>query len=149
MVIVKLRTTSPKILSETDSRFDKNSNCHQPFYHVFILQKLLMHCWKESKIFRVFLSDFIFAEIFVEGADVLQYKRKITNELGEEIFNCMLCGKISKDNSNLRRHMIVMHSRPTNHPCNYCNEVFKNSYALRRHQRETCPMRNMPFDAPS
>jgi len=85
----------------------------------------------------------------VEGVDVMQYKTKIKNEHGEEVFKCTLCGKISKDNSNMRRHMILKHSQPSYTPCKYCNKVFKHAYNLNDHYRRKACLKNMWYDAPS
>ena len=49
------------------------------------------------------------------------------------VFKCELCGKVSKNKHNMKRHMKLMHTTPTNNVCQYCSKVFPNSYNLNRH----------------
>lgn len=50
-------------------------------------------------------------------------------------FQCGLCGKITKDRSNMRRHMVIRHSEPTNEHCLACDRVFTYRYYLLKHLR--------------
>lgn len=48
-------------------------------------------------------------------------------------YRCSLCGKFAVNKSNMRKHMLVMHVRPTHQPCPYCTKVFRNKYYLNYH----------------
>lgn len=69
--------------------------------------------------------------------------REDTNQYLERQFDgnirCMLCGKVGKDRSNMRKHVIIMHARPTYESCPYCPKTFGNVYYLRYHVK-SCPL---------
>ena len=54
---------------------------------------------------------------------------------GQPEFKCLLCGRVGKKRSNMKRHMILSHTRPTNDCCKYCGKVFKHKYYLDSHIR--------------
>ena len=69
------------------------------------------------------LKDFLFTLV-----------RLRKNGVGEvAVFRCELYGKVSKNKHNMKRHMKLMHTTPTNNACQYCSKVFPNSYNLNRH----------------
>ena len=68
---------------------------------------------------------------------------------GESGKKCTLCGKFSIHNANMRRHMILKHTKPTNNVCSYCKRNFKQKLYLDRHIRSRECLSDMLFDAPS
>ena len=66
---------------------------------------------------------------------------------GAAVVKCELCGKFSKQRVNMRRHMILIHTKPTNDICKFCQKVFKHKYYLDRHLRRKECLSNMMFDA--
>lgn len=68
----------------------------------------------------------------IDEEEVLLFLRPI--QIGNEVhFKCNLCGKCASNKSNMRKHMLVMHTKPTNRPCPYCPKMFRNKYYLRYH----------------
>ena len=61
-------------------------------------------------------------------ADVYSFISRTENGL----YQCGLCLKISRDGSNMRRHMMIKHSEPTNEEC---HRVFPNRFYLARHSK--------------
>ena len=70
-------------------------------------------------------------------------------DTGENVMKCTLCGKFSKQKSNMRRHMILMHTKPTTNVCKYCQKQFKHKYYLQEHIRSRVCLSRMLFDAPN
>ena len=70
-------------------------------------------------------------------------------DTGEAVMRCTLCGKFSKQRSNMRRHMILMHTKPTNNLCKYCHKPFKHKYYLQEHLRSRVCLSKMLFDSPT
>ena len=68
---------------------------------------------------------------------------------GASVVKCELCGKSSKQKVNMRRHMILIHTKPTNDICKYCSKVFKHKYYLDRHIRSRECLSKLLFEAPS
>ena len=64
-------------------------------------------------------------------ADVYSFISRTENGL----YQCGLCLKISRDGSNMRRHMMIKHSEPTNEECLQCHRVFPNRFYLARHSK--------------
>ena len=61
----------------------------------------------------------------IDEEEVLLFLRPI--QIGNEVhFKCNLCGKCASNKSNMRKHMLVMHTKPTNRPCPYCPKMFRN-----------------------
>ena len=63
-------------------------------------------------------------------------------------FKCTLCGKYTTQKANAQRHMVLVHTKPTNDVCKYCSKVFKHKYYLDKHIRLRECLSNMLFDAP-
>jgi len=63
-------------------------------------------------------------------------------------YKCTLCGKITAQKHNGRRHMILKHTKPTNDVCKYCSKVFKHKYYLDEHIRSRECLSQLLFDAP-
>jgi len=59
------------------------------------------------------------------------------------LYQCGLCGKISRDGSNMRRHMMIRHSEPTNEECESCHRIFPNRFYLSRHIK-SCSQQQVP-----
>jgi aspartate carbamoyltransferase regulatory subunit len=68
---------------------------------------------------------------------------------GVRYYKCSLCGKTTNNKSNIQRHMVLVHTKPTNDVCKYCQRVFKHRYYLDEHIRTRACLSNMLFDAPS
>lgn len=66
--------------------------------------------------------------------DVLNYLQQIVVN-AEKSFKCLLCGKLNRTKWNAKRHMILLHTRPTNDVCPHCSKVFKHKYYLDEHIR--------------
>ena len=54
---------------------------------------------------------------------------------GETGLKCTLCGKFGRFKHNLKRHMILKHTKPTVNICKYCNRNFDKKFYLQRHIR--------------
>ena len=85
----------------------------------------------------------------VTGEDVMQFLVDGFDVNGAAVVKCQLCGKYSKQKVNMRRHMILIHTKPTNDMCKYCQKVFKHKYYLDRHIRSKECLSKMLFNAPS
>ena len=72
----------------------------------------------------------------------------VDTSTGEAVAKCELCGKFSKQKHNMRRHMILMHSKPTTNVCQYCSKIFKQPYNLNRHIKSRKCMSKMLYDRP-
>jgi len=68
-------------------------------------------------------------------AAAMSWIQPFKDVFGRQMFKCGLCGRVSNDWSNARRHMIVKHMEPTNNPCPFCHAVFQNTYKLNDHVR--------------
>ena len=64
-------------------------------------------------------------------------------------YKCTLCGKISKSKWSMQRHMILIHTKPTNDVCKFCSKVFKHKYYLNEHIRARECLSQMYFKAPN
>ena len=52
-------------------------------------------------------------------------------------WKCLVCHYETKRSSNLKRHLMLKHTCPTNDPCpRGCGRIFKHTYHLQRHLRE-------------
>ena len=76
----------------------------------------------------------------------MQYIVGTVDHEGQPEHKCTLCGKVCKKRSNMKRHMILMHTVPTNECCKYCGKVFKNKYYLDSHIRSRECLSTMFFD---
>jgi len=65
--------------------------------------------------------------------EVKKWILKMVDENGMKIFKCGLCGKVFKDSSNIRRHMITLHMEASHNPCPNCRAVFTDKYKLWSH----------------
>ena len=81
--------------------------------------------------------------LILTGMDVMSYL--VYTESG---YKCTLCGKITAQKHNGRRHMILKHTKPTNDVCKYCSKVFKHKYYLDEHIRSRECLSQLLFDAP-
>jgi len=55
----------------------------------------------------------------------------ITKE--SELHKCTICGKLSKDSSNMKRHVEV-HIDGLSYSCNICDKTFRNKQAMQGHK---------------
>lgn len=62
-----------------------------------------------------------------------------TSEMQEDK-NCSLCGKYFARRVDMERHL-KSHSEDRPYKCAFCEKKFKNSYVLKRHQKEICNSR--------
>ena len=62
--------------------------------------------------------------------EVKKWILKMVDENGMKTFKCGLCGKVFKDSSNIRRHMITLHMEASHNPCPNCSAVFSDKYKL-------------------
>jgi len=85
----------------------------------------------------------------VKDLDVMQFLVEIHCESAKPNYKCTLCGKISKSKWNMQRHMVLLHTKPTNDVCQYCSKVFKHKYYLDEHIRTRECLSKMLFTAPS
>ncbi len=83
----------------------------------------------------------------IAGMDVMSFLQSSVYN-GETHYKCTLCGKASKIRCNMRRHMTLVHTKPTNDVCKYCSKVFKHKYYLKEHIRSRECLSNVLFDAP-
>ena len=95
-----------------------------------------------SEIFNIFPGH-------VKDLDVLQFLIELRGVDTRPSFKCTLCGKISKSKWNMQRHMVLVHTKPTNDVCQYCSRVFKHKYYLDEHIRTRECLSKMLFTAPS
>ena len=64
-------------------------------------------------------------------------------------FKCTLCGKVANYRGNMKRHMVLKHTKPTNDVCKYCGKMFRLKFYLNRHIRNRECLSGMLFDAPN
>ena len=76
----------------------------------------------------------------------MQYILDTIDSEGQPEHKCTLCGKVCKKRSNMKRHMILSHTVPTNDCCKYCGKVFKHKYYLDSHIRSRECLSTMLFD---
>ena len=81
----------------------------------------------------------------VVDQDVMQFLVAVP---GSGVHKCTLCGKISKSKWSMQRHMILIHTQPTNDVCKYCQKVFKHKYYLDLHIRSKECLANKYFKDP-
>ena len=98
--------------------------------------------WKFKETVSIFLGH-------VKDLDVMQFLVEIHCESAKPNYKCTLCGKISKSKWNMQRHMVLLHTKPTNDVCQYCSKVFKHKYYLDEHIRTRECLSKMLFTAPS
>ena len=96
----------------------------------------------------------VFADSNVLEQDLMQFLVSVRAEGGAAggnslNYKCTLCGKISKSKWNMQRHMVLLHTKPTNDVCQYCSKVFKHKYYLDEHIRTRECLSKMLFTAPS
>lgn len=58
---------------------------------------------------------------------------------GKRLWKCELCQKMTNDQGNMKRHMVLKHAKPSNEVCSNCLRVFANKYYLRSHLRTCMP----------
>ena len=96
----------------------------------------------------------VFADSNVLEQDVMQFLVSVRAEGGAAggnslNYKCTLCGKISKSKWSMQRHMILIHTKPTNDVCKFCSKVFKHKYYLNEHIRARECLSQMYFKAPN
>jgi len=73
------------------------------------------------------------AVTMIDEEEVMIFLRPMQFGDGLLQYKCNLCGKCAANKSNMKKHMLVMHARPSNRPCPFCPKVFRNKYYLRYH----------------
>ena len=68
-------------------------------------------------------------------ADLLEYLVDEVDPSNGKVTKCTLCGKFSRHKGTMRRHVTLVHTKPTNDVCKYCKKVFKRTYYLDKHIR--------------
>ena len=71
---------------------------------------------------------------------------RVKPEDNSKYYRCKLCGKCSLHAFSLRRHMIIKHSKPVIHTCQFCSKQFPNQFALQNHIYQKTCLKNMVFD---
>ena len=91
-------------------------------------------CWNFSLHFcPLLIGNFPLAYGGSTFKEVKKWILKMVDENGMKIFKCGLCGKVFKDSSNIRRHMITLHMEASHNPCPNCPAVFSDKYKLWSH----------------
>ena len=90
--------------------------------------KKTMICWNFAD--AVDIPD---AVTMIDEEEVMIFLRPMQFGDGLLQYKCNLCGKCAANKSNMKKHMLVMHARPSNRPCPFCPKVFRNKYYLRYH----------------
>ena len=69
------------------------------------------------------------------GSDLRAYSKKLFEGENEGMFQCSLCGKISKDRSNVIRHVESIHFPGSyEYECDQCGEKFDTKAKLGNHR---------------
>ena len=87
--------------------------------------------------------------MLVPGEDVMQFLVSAYDINGASGMKCTLCGKFGIFKHNMRRHMILKHTKPTVNVCKYCRRNFDKKFYLERHIRNRECLSDKLFDAPS
>jgi len=67
--------------------------------------------------------------------DLFEYLVDEVDPSNGKVTKCTLCGKFSRHKGTMRRHVTLVHTKPTNDVCKYCKKVFKRTYYLDKHIR--------------
>ena len=64
--------------------------------------------------------------VAVSGHDQAEVRRKIKEILikDDDYFKCTVCGRMSKDSSNMRKH-VETHIEGLSFECDFCNNIFR------------------------
>ena len=76
-----------------------------------------------------------------------RFIREITTSEGQHMFQCTLCNMTTQFGNSMKRHMVIKHTKPSSHSCQYCQKVFTNKFYLNNHLASKTCMRNIMFDA--
>lgn len=79
---------------------------------------------------------------------VMQFLEVRNYDDGSKVYHCGLCGYQSVDRSNMRRHLILRHTKNMDVLCphEHCRKSFKNRYHLRMHLNSKACLRDVLFD---
>ena len=77
--------------------------------------------------------------VSVIGHNPEEVNQKINELLVKELdlYRCTVCGKLSKDSSNMRRHVEV-HIDGLSYQCNLCDKTFRSGDSFRKHSKYRC-----------
>ena len=75
-----------------------------------------------------------------------RFIREITTSEGQHMFQCTLCNMTTQFGNSMKRHMVIKHTKPSSHSCQYCQKVFTNKFYLNNHLASKTCMRNIMFD---
>ena len=65
---------------------------------------------------------------------------------GKRMFQCVLCNMATSHHNSIQRHMVIKHTKPSSHRCQYCQKSFTNKFYLTNHLASKSCMRNIMFD---
>ena len=73
--------------------------------------------------------------VSVIGHNPEEVNQKINELLVKELdlYRCAICGKLSKDSSNMRRHVEV-HIDGLSYQCNLCDKTFRSGHSFSMHR---------------
>ena len=75
-----------------------------------------------------------------------RFVRETVDAQGQKVYQCTLCKMQTKHNFSMQRHMVIKHTRPSNHLCQYCQATFPNKFYLIKHISDRICMKNVMFD---
>ena len=75
-----------------------------------------------------------------------KFIREVTTETGAKMFQCILCNMTTSHSNSMRRHMVIKHTRPSTHKCQYCAREFSNKFYLINHLSSKICMKDIMFD---
>ena len=75
-----------------------------------------------------------------------RFVREIVDAQGQKVYQCTLCKMQTKHNFSMQRHMVIKHTRPSSHLCQYCQATFPNKFYLIKHISDRICMKNVMFD---
>ena len=61
-----------------------------------------------------------------------RFVREIVDAQGQKVYQCTLCKMQTKHNFSMQRHMVIKHTRPSNHLCQYCQATFPNKFCRQK-----------------
>ena len=75
-----------------------------------------------------------------------RFIRETVDQEGNKVYQCVLCNMCTKHGNSIQRHMVIKHTRPSSHQCQYCHTSFPNKFYLTNHIATKNCMRNVMFD---
>ena len=85
-----------------------------------------------------------FGQLTPESAK--RFIREAVDPQGQKVFQCTLCRMSTKHHFSMQRHMVIKHTRPSSHLCQYCQASFPNKFYLIKHISDRICMKDVMFD---